>query len=44
MLQACDVNWTNILVDASCFLKMVIFCSELATNGDILLLIIACAL
>jgi hypothetical protein len=21
MLRACDVNWTNILVDASCFLK-----------------------
>jgi hypothetical protein len=32
MLQACDVNWTNILVDASCFLKVVNFCSELGTS------------
>ena len=23
MLQACDESWTNILVDASCFLKMI---------------------
>ena len=29
MLQACDVNWTNILVDASCFLKTVVFWSDL---------------
>jgi hypothetical protein len=32
MLQACDVNWTKILVDASCFLKaFILLCNRAVT-------------
>ncbi len=33
-LRACDVNWTNILVDASCFLKTSAFFREFVAIED----------